>query len=231
MDTTTAQTDSVSIVIPHPAPPPPPPIEEVETSNSVERSETNSPIEEVKNTSTGQKKGKTPIKLPKKNEYKFGKLVYDIPDTMILKKVYTIIFRINRDTNDISITNNLGPKTKIKNIKSSDEMEVEIVDPTSNSFLIVKNNSDIQLIDSTGYTEWVYDITPNKSGKLKLNIIVSTIRKNGKKQVVYFDDVYVKSNPIVVVKTFWEKYWQWIFSTIFIPLTIWLYNRKKKKKR
>lgn len=109
-------------------------------------------------------------------------------------------------------------------------MEVEIVDPTSNSFLIVKNNSDVQLVDTTDYTEWVYNVTPNKSGRLKLNVIVSIIREKGKKQIVYFDNVYVKSNPVIVVETFWEKYWQWCFSTLIIPFGIWLWNRKKKRK-
>ena len=179
--------------------------------------------------STTKPKAKSPNVKKQANDYSFGKLVYDIPDTMILGKNYTILLRINRDTSDILISNGLGYKVKATNVRTSDEMEVEIVDPTSNSFLIVKNNSDVQLVDTTEYTEWVYNVMPNKSGKLKLNIIVSIIREKGKKQIVYFDNVYVKSNPVVIAKTFWEKYWQWCFSTLIIPFIIWIWNRKKKR--
>lgn len=239
------ETDSVDVVVPAPTTPPPPdPVTSnpkiVKNKHVIENTEEKSVVDPVikpepnvipKTNTKSDPKTKVKSLVKKDNDYNFGKLAYDIPDTMMLKKTYTILLRINRDTNDVSISTGLGPKVKVTNVKTSDEMEVEIVDPTSNSFLIVKNNSDVQLIDTTDYTEWVYNVTPNKSGKLKLNIIVSIIREKGKKQIVYFDNVYVKSNPVIVVKTFWEKYWQWCFSTLIIPFFIWLWNKKKKKKK
>jgi len=31
------------------------------------------------------------------------------------------------------------------------------------------------------------------------------------------------------VKTFWEKNWQWLLSTIIIPFVIFIYKNRKKK--
>jgi hypothetical protein len=164
-------------------------------------------------------------------EVKEGKLIYSIPDTMRLGNTYTIIIRIKRDINNLKIIDTLY-KQKLVNIKTTSSMEVVVIDPStddSKSFSILKQNSDKQFIDDSDYTEWVYSVKPLKSGKLKLNIIISIIKNDNKKEIVYFNSVYVKSNSIVVVETFWKKYWQWIMSTIIIPLIIFIYKKRKKQ--
>jgi hypothetical protein len=110
-------------------------------------------------------------------------------------------------------------------------MEVVVIDPSqseSKNFNILKQNSDKQLVDDDDYTEWVYSVQPLKSGNLKLNIIVSIIKDDNLKQVVYFNTTYVKSNTGVVVKTFWEKNWQYLLSTIIIHFIIFIYKNRKK---
>lgn len=165
-------------------------------------------------------------------DIKIGTLVYHVPDTMVSKKTYIIKVRINRDTSDNKIIENIDPNIKQSIIKTTPKMEVVIIDPSpdnNKSFIIVKSNDDAQLVDNDEYTEWVYGITPLKNGKLKLNIVVSIIRDGNKKQVVYSDNVYVKSNPTANIVTFIGENWKWIISTIIIPLVIWWWNRKRKK--
>lgn len=159
-----------------------------------------------------------------------GKLIYSIPDTMKLGNIYTITIRIKKNSNNVKIIDSLY-KQKIVDIKVTNSMEVVIIDPSPNetkNFNILKQNSDKQLIEDDNYTEWVYSVQPLKSGNLKLNIIVSIIKDDNLKQVVYFNTTYVKSNPGVVVQTFWEKYWQWLLSTIIIPFVIFIYKSRKK---
>jgi hypothetical protein len=85
------------------------------------------------------------------------------------------------------------------------------------------------MIEDSGYTEWVYTVTPLRTGKHSLNLVVSIIKEGNKKETVYNDLVYIRSNPKEVIKGFWERNWQWAFSTILIPLIIWFYNKRKKK--
>lgn len=51
------------------------------------------------------------------------------------------------------------------------------------------------------------------------------------KDLVVFDkNILVKSNMMFSIETFFYNYWQWLASTIFIPIIILLFKRKKKKK-
>lgn len=166
-----------------------------------------------------------------KPEVKLGTLVYQLPDTMIYKKTYIIKIRINRDTLDKAILKNIEKITKTTSIKTTEKMEVLIVDPSSEkSFEIVKSNDETQHIESDDYTEWVYGVTPIKSGKLKINIVISIIKSDGKKQIVYIDTVYVKSNPVRSVNDFLTENWKWLITTIIIPIVGWYYNKKRKKR-
>jgi len=160
-----------------------------------------------------------------------GSLVYHIPDTMIKKKTYTLRLRINRDTSDKSILliDNGSVSTVIK---TTSKMEIIIVDPSppeDKSFEIIKSNDDKQIVDNDSYTEWIYNVTPLKSGNLKLNIIISIIKSGDKKQVVYFKDIRVRSNPSADFFDFIKKYWQWMMTTLVIPLVVWWWRSRKKK--
>lgn len=171
-------------------------------------------------------------------ESDLGQIVYKIPDTMFVRKTYQITIRIAKGTDDIKIIEEYRGKVTTRIIKTSSNMEVLLVDPSPEdrkSFEITKINNDIQLIDSVGYTEWVFSITPIHTGKYKLNLIVSIIRNDSRKQIVYTDKIYVRSNTSAQIKTFWEKNWTWTFDAILIPLVTfafgwWIANRRKKKK-
>jgi hypothetical protein len=175
-----------------------------------------------------------PTILPKVNpeeDIKIGKLIYHVPDTMIVKKTYIIKIRINRDTSDKKILQNIEKSLVESKIKTTSTMEVYIVDPSpqnEKSFEITKSNIDVQIVEDTAYTEWVFGVTPLKSGKLKLNIVASLIKGDNKKQEVYFDDIYVISNPKVTLYEFMSNNWKWLVTTIFIPLIAWGFNKKRK---
>lgn len=172
------------------------------------------------------------IEVRPDNEIKMGNLVYDIPDTMVVGKLYIIRIRINRDTSDKTISNGLSPRSASAEIRTTYKMEVSVIDPSNDGdkyFNITKSNENTQFVEDSGYTEWVYGITPIKSGRRKINLVISIIKGENKKQIVYLDEVWVKSNPVVAIKKGWNDNWKWLMTTIIIPLIIWLYNRRKKK--
>jgi hypothetical protein len=190
------------------------------------------PISKKSKSKEINKNSNTDTSITTVSEIKLGTLVYQIPDTMIYKKTYIIRIRINRDTLDKTISQNIEKITKTAIIKTTQKMEVLIVDPSSEkSFEIVKSNDDSQNIETDEYTEWVYGITPIKSGRLKLNIVISIIKKDSKKQIVYIDSVFVKANPARNVNDFLGENWKWIMTTIIIPIVGWYYNKKRKKRR
>lgn len=164
--------------------------------------------------------------IPKKSD-KNGQLVYSIEDTMKLGINYNVVVRIlNGKSDEIG----LGlDKSNLQDIKTSSNMEVEMVDPDK-AFNITANNSQTQIVDSLEYTEWTFIVKPILAGSHPLTITSSIIQENGKKEKTYSQVIYVKNDVIVTAKGFWQTYWQWVFSTIIIPLSIWLYNQNKKSK-
>ena len=168
------------------------------------------------------------------SETNLGQVVYKVPDTMQVMKNYEFIVRISKSQTNVEIKNNLNGKVFQKNIKTSNKMKVELIDPTGNSFKITPVNVENQFVDST-YTEWRFNISPLKSGNNKLNLVISIFKENDIRQIVYSDEIYVKSNPKAEIKSFWYDNWKWVLEKILIPLSSWFFGiwigRKIKKRR
>lgn len=162
-----------------------------------------------------------------------GRILYSIPDSMTVGKTFEVFARISHSRDTVTITENITGAVRTNVIPVSEVMEVELVDPGpegDKNFAITKNNDGRQIIEEgETYTEWRWDVTPTKSGSKTLKIVVSVIRGSERKQTVYVDEVVVKSNPKLATENFFEKYWQWLTTTIVIPFIVWLYKRRKKE--
>jgi hypothetical protein len=177
-------------------------------------------------------KAKATLAKPSKPKIDIGKIVYKTPDTMTVYKKSIIVVRISKDATSEEIEANLG-SFKQSTLSVSSSMSVELVDvaPTDNpAFKIAKVNSDKQSIDSS-YTEWTFYVTPVKVGKNELNLVVSKFVGEDKKQVVYERTIYIKSNPIAQVETFWWQNWQFFLTALIIPFIVFLWKRFVDKKK
>lgn len=163
-----------------------------------------------------------------------GQVIYKVPDTMKVMNNYEVVVRISKSSNNVEITSNLNGKIFSKNIKTSNKMQVELVDPTS-SFQIKEINNQKQLVDST-YTEWKFNVLPLKPGSNKLDLVVSIIKGDDIKQVVFSDEIFVHSNTPAQIKEFWYENWKWSIEKLIIPVLTWFLGmwwgkRREKKKR
>jgi hypothetical protein len=209
----------------------------LEVSNSVEYSEDGEVLGNSGSPAVGESytpEMNTPETIIKKKNVSqsidLGEVVYKVPDTMIVFTTYKITVRISKKSGTIDITENLDGKITKSSIKTSSKMEVMLVDPNGDSsFKIKQINNDQQVIDSLGYTEWIFSVTPLKSGNRSLNLVISIISSDGKKQKVYNDVVHIKSSISKEATTFWNKYWQWLFTTFLIPIFVFIWKRKNKK--
>ena len=159
-----------------------------------------------------------------------GMLLYDIPDSMILSKLYTIKVRSQKQVSSISKD---GTRKSVQApIQTSRNMEVDLSDPDpEGAFKISKVNSNQQIVESDYYTEWIFNVIPTKSGNRSLNLVVSIISNDGVKQIVHEDIIFVKNKISVKIESFWEKHWQWVFTTILIPIFIYIWKKKQQKSK
>jgi hypothetical protein len=170
-----------------------------------------------------------------------GWIAYSVPDQMQVAKTYSVKVRISKRTNkqnkaililgDDDAINNEDYKSVaiIEDITVSGEMTAELRGD-EDAFKIVALSTNTQSIDDVDYTEWEWIVNPKKSGKNPLKLVIK-IKDLNKDIIVFNKNITIKKNVSVAVEGFFDKYWQWFMTTIIIPIFIYFWNRKKKRKQ
>jgi hypothetical protein len=168
------------------------------------------------------------------NNLSEGRIVYRIPNIMKVRSTYKVLVRISKSKATVSLYDSLKGTVMTSKIPVTETMEVKLIDLSPNdnkAFHISDGNSGVQIIeDGDTYTEWSWSVTPLIVGNSKLKIVVSVIRDNNKKDIVYEDTVEVEKDFFVQIMFFLKKYWQVLMTSIAIPFIVWIYKRRKEKK-
>jgi hypothetical protein len=188
-----------------------------------------------------QHEKKTNLKVIDKTSNKVdtnkGWIAYSVVENMKVAKSYSVKIRISKLKQNKAVLI-LGDNDAINNpeyesiatiddIKVSGEMSAELRGD-SETFNIVSLSTVTQNIDNESYTEWEWIVTPKKSGDTPLKLVIK-LKELNKDIIVFNKTIKVKSNVPVVFESFFEKYWQWIMTTIIIPIFIFFWNRNKKR--
>lgn len=180
------------------------------------------------------------------NESKLdGMIAYSVPEKMQVGKNYIVKVRITKDTvkqtliiGDHEIPIN-DPSVKsiitIESVRIAPIMSSALISP-NNSFEIKALSTEFQDIEDQGYTEWSWNVNPVKSGENVLKLIVKVrIVKDGEetfKDIVVFEkNIHTKANISYSVFQFVKEQWEWLASSIVIPIFLWWFNNRKKKKK
>lgn len=175
-----------------------------------------------------------------------GTIAYSVPNNMIVGKTYPIKVRITKQKGneakqlliigDRQIPINdatIDSKITVENIRVEKTMTAQLLSEDG-AFEISTMNTDNQIIEDEGYTEWSWVVVPLKSGnnylKMIIKIKVISEKETHYKDIVVFDkNIQVKSNLSLGVKSWISQYWQWLMTTIIIPLFIFFYKKMSKK--
>ncbi len=178
-------------------------------------------------------------------ESEAGTMAYSVPEDMQVGKSYQVKLRISRDGNKVQLVNGdrnitiydktVKSKVVIESIRVESIMSAQLLSD-SDKFQITPLSTELQNIEEKGYTEWDWSIKPLKGGQNFLKLVVKVrIKEDGQefyKDITVFDkNIDVKSNPGFTISQFIQSYWQWIMTTIIIPLVIWWWKNRKEKKK
>jgi hypothetical protein len=167
-------------------------------------------------------------------DFSEGRIIYKIPETMKVRNTYRVVVRICKSRFTVSLYDSLHGTVKASNIPVTENMEVKLIDcsPSDHKmFDIIPDDESVQIVESGDtYTQWTFNVTPLHIGNTGLKVVVSVIRNNNKKDVVYEDTVKIEADWYEQIKFFVEEYWKWLISTFIIPVFLWLYKRRKKGK-
>lgn len=165
-----------------------------------------------------------------KRKWTEGRVIYQIPSDMKVGKQYIVFLRISRNKNEVEIVNGLSGEVISSVIPTSNTMSVELIDPSNSDrkiFHIAPVNSNIQSVyEGISFTEWVWTVTPIRSGTSNLKIIIKIVENNIPIEKVYSQEVKIKVNPTLQVWMFIEKWWMWIITTILIPSISWYVKKR-----
>lgn len=154
----------------------------------------------------------------------FALIGYNVPELFKIGKSETIKLRITREKvvesiiigerNIPIIGTNSSDKIILETIKIGSSLSARLFGD-NNYFKIQNVSSHTQDISDTGYTEWIWILTPIKSGKSSLKMIIT---QSNKDIVVYEKEIPVKSDWFIGFKNWFSKWWSVIISVIIMPI-------------
>jgi len=164
-----------------------------------------------------------------------GAAAFNPKDEMKQGEEETIALRISEDPADSQLRNDM-PGGKATHRWPQDVSKVMRAELTGDTFKITQLGPPEQLIHD-GRFEWNWKVNPLKSGDHELQLVTSIVvpvPSMGTQQSVIHSEyrhVRVHVSPVFVMGHFVAAYWQWIASSIAIPLLGWVWKKQRDGKR
>jgi hypothetical protein len=127
-----------------------------------------------------------------------GKILYDIPGSMMLNQQQKCIVRIGENEAVVKDNDQFSPGVKIESVKLSNIMRVDLLDVNEPVKFMIKSISDAeQTYEPGSYSEWIFYVTPLAQGVFPLILKVSLIKmidgKERRKDIVFEKSVTISS--------------------------------------
>jgi hypothetical protein len=119
--------------------------------------------------------------------------------------------------------------------KISPVMKVTLTPDEGDVFDVKSLSEGEQLVGGDGFSQWVWSVTPLKSGTHNLYLTVNAVVNvpglgPQKKEIpVLTQAVRVRADAAYSISQFLHSNWQWLATTLVIPLGLWLWKRRSKK--
>lgn len=112
---------------------------------------------------------------------KQGSVLYRVPHRMPLRKPTICTVRVAIDEEAILEDIVLDDDVRLRQrVEVSDMMRAELLDPEGDVFAIRQLSEPEQLVRDTGYTQWLFSVTPRVEGEHQLLVKVSMMEFNEK---------------------------------------------------
>jgi hypothetical protein len=169
-----------------------------------------------------------------------GNIAFNSPEEMNVgeSKTIRLILSGNQSIQAIetALKKDLGKKDKIFStpVRISEFMKADL-SASESDFKIESWSEPQQAISTNESTEWSWKVTPKKAGKrdihLKLSVIVKVFDQTSPRTVQIFDKyINVKVTTAQMLSMFISDNWQWLWTTILIPLAPFVWNGSQNRK-
>lgn len=224
-----------------PPPPPPPPL--VGSAAPGEPSPSPTPIGRGSNDGPG-------VSLPPLDEAELlqnmidslpeAQTVFQHPEPMQVQRADKVTVRISRNmTADLTapaipLLARQRLITEHDSIKVTAFMRVRL---SGDPYFKVDSLSDEEQLVDKDMTEWAFSVVPQKAGKWPLHLSITRVFRtsSGAEKVQDYSakDEFVTVNVMplgAALTSFGRSNWQWLWTTVVVPLAVFLWNHRRKKK-
>lgn len=160
-------------------------------------------------------------------------MAFSVPEKANIKEDITIQLMIDPSKELKELEKSLSEPGR-KSSASVKVSQVVIATLTAPDFDVQNVTPEEQAIAQTQRTEWLWTLTPKSIGKNEVKLSITAVVKLDGKDYKYHIKTYEKTILIEIkpqqrLEEWIAKYWQWLFSTLILPLGLWLYKRQKKE--
>jgi hypothetical protein len=163
-----------------------------------------------------------------------GRVLFACPSEMRVEASERVEVRISGDPKQ-DITQGLEERgVPIETAaKISPVMKVTLSPDKAGVFDVKPLSEDEQLVTG-GFSQWVWSVTPLKSGTHNLYLTVNAVVNvpglgPQKREIpVLTQAVQVRADVAYSAGQFWHSNWQWFSTTLLIPVGLWLWKKRRK---
>jgi len=103
-------------------------------------------------------------------------------------------------------------------------------------FKITKITPEEQALKENETTEWLWKLIPTEVGNHEIEVTITAVIKVDGTSTSYHIRTYdqtikVEITPKQLMNNWLTEHWEWLLSTLLIPLGIWFYELRKKRKK
>jgi hypothetical protein len=173
-----------------------------------------------------------------------GNIAFVTPENLTLGKSETVYLRLGMAQTIEDLKQEIenegikGQINTVKGIKVDSQMQA-VLTAAEDDFKVTPITPDTLPISNQTSTEWKWDIVARRGGNLKLHLILNAIVEYedgaGKRPVTIktFDKTFIVAVPWSenAILKFFGNNWQWLWTTLVVPISLWFWNRKRKETR
>lgn len=164
----------------------------------------------------------------------YGNIVFNAPDTMSVNRPQTIQVELSANATVDALRKKItagGPLSSDR-IMISDQLDVHL---TGANFLIQAMTPESQPVGTLTTSHWEWRVTPTQSGAQQLELTVNAVlRIDGVEREfsiqTYNKAIDVKVNWSNSVAAFFAANWQWLWTTLLVPVIVMAWRRFRAEK-
>ena len=160
-----------------------------------------------------------------------GNMAFKVEPEMFIDQQSEATLLIDTTVTQKELEQLIGPGATGSSLLVSKVIVTKLIAPT---FEVTAVTPERQVLIDGQPTKWQWLLRPLEQGKHKVTLSVTAVLKvddqSVERFIVTFErDIFVHVTIENRLSKFWHNNWQWVISTLLLPLAVWFWHRRRKR--